>query len=154
MLAEIILTALAVILFFVGIAILSRNLPENRRVLLYWKRPCAGRAWRTAFPDAPKQDIRRFLHCFACDAFLFPKRIALHFRPEDRIMDVYRAIYPPTKWRLFVADSMELESFASCLEHDFGLSANAIATCSRDDVTLGEVFRLLQQAKAMQNEQE
>lgn len=140
MLATVVSVLVVILILVVVIMIISEKLAWNRRVIHYWKRPCAGRVWRMAFPDAPKQDIRNFLHCFACDAFMFPKRIALHFRPEDRILDIYRAIYPPKRW--FNVDHMELEFFASELENEFGLSANEIEAAWHEDVTLGEVFRL------------
>lgn len=139
-----VLPVLAVILILVAVLIISKDLPWNKSVSRYWERPCAGRVWRRTFPDAPTRDIRRFIHCFACHAFMFPERIALHFRPDDRIMDVYRAMYPLRSW--FSADSMEIEFFASYVKEDFGLSASDLETAWHENITLGDVFLLTRQA--------
>lgn len=96
-------------------------------------RPCAGREWRRHFPVASKADIREFLVLFE-DAFAVGRKHALKFRPDDRIMDVYRAVNPP-KWTM--ADQLELEIFGLSVEDRYGVSLPDIW---RDDLTLGDVF--------------
>src|SRR5262245_13878943 len=73
---------------FIGHAHRSRSLRP------YWQRACMGIRWRRRFPDAPKADIREFLRIFV-DAFAFNQRRRSRFAPDDRVMDVYRALNPP-----------------------------------------------------------
>ena len=95
-------------------------------------RACQGRGWRRAFPNAPKDRIRAFLQVFV-GAFAFRDSERLKFSPADRILDVYRAVYP-SRW---VPDSLELEAFASELENRFGVRLESFWS---DQLTLGEVF--------------
>jgi hypothetical protein len=99
----------------------------------YQARPCQGRAWRRAFPVAGKQHIRRFLQLFT-DAFGFPQSSVLRFRPDDPVMEVYRALYPRNGM-----DAMELEHWALSLQRHYALGAQAIW---RDNLTLGELFAM------------
>lgn len=94
------------------------------------RRPCAGSAWRKAFPDAPKAQIREFLGIF-CEAFDFPQKWRLHFTPQDRISDVYRTIY-----RFGGPDALECETLFLDLERHFHRS-DFTGTPNR---TLGEIF--------------
>src|SRR5688572_3372633 len=71
-------------------------------------RACQGRAWRRAFPGAPKSDIRGFLSLFV-EAFAFSDRERLKLAPGDEILGIYRAIYPAQRWGV---DNLELESLA------------------------------------------
>ncbi len=50
-----------------------------------------------------------------CDAFLFDKRHRFHFRPEDRITDIYKGTTGP------IADELQTERFAMRLEQAFGV---------------------------------
>jgi len=61
----------------------------------------------------------------------------LKFSPEDRILDVYRAVYPPRH----APDSLELETFACELEKRFGLR---LASLWSDQLTPGEVFTAIE----------
>jgi hypothetical protein len=114
--------ALAVAAFFVD------GMPGKIR-----ERKCQGAAWRRAFPEAPRQDIREFLSTFT-DAFAFRQSERLKFSPEDKIIDIYRAVYP-TRW---LPDALELETFAEDLEKRFGFRLESVWN---DQFTLGDVFR-------------
>ena len=114
---------------------------ENRRMRMFWTRACGGGQWRGHFPDASKSEIRGFLRLFG-RAFGFRNSRLLCFRPDDRVMDVYRTIYPP-QWTL--SDSMELESFAKSVCVRYGVD---LFRLWRDDITLGEVFALTRPGSA------
>jgi propanediol dehydratase small subunit len=99
----------------------------------YWRRPCAGIRWRRRFPETPNREIREFLDMFI-EAFGFQHRQRLCFRPEDRVMDVYHAIYPPG---CDIVDGMELESLCRSLRRRYGVD---VAESWREDITLGELY--------------
>jgi hypothetical protein len=101
----------------------------------YWTRACTGAEWKRRFPLVPKDDIREFLKAFV-DAFAFSRTRGLRFMPDDRVMDVYRTLYPP-KWTL--ADSMELESLALRFQKHYGID---LVPLWRNDLTLGDLFAL------------
>jgi len=117
-----VVVGLAISAFFVD------GLPAKIR-----ERKCQGAAWRRAFPEAPKQAIREFLSVFV-DAFAFRKSERLKFRPEDKIIDIYRSVYP----KRLIPDALELETFAEDLERRFGFRLVSVWS---DQLTLGEVFR-------------
>ncbi len=124
--------ASCVLALVVGVVAISAffvdGLPASIR-----ERRCQGAAWRRAFPDAPKQAIREFLSVFV-DAFSFRTSDRLKFCPEDKIIDVYRSVYPK-RW---LPDELELETFAKDLEKRFGFRLESI-WC--DQLTLEDVFR-------------
>ncbi len=96
-----------------------------------------GIRWRRRFPNVPKTHIREFLNTFV-DAFAFSQRRRCHFSPDDRVIDVYRALYPPGT----LADNLELETLALKLEKQYGIDFHALW---REDITLGELY---EQARA------
>jgi propanediol dehydratase small subunit len=98
----------------------------------YRTRACQGRAWKRAFPDASKEQVREFLETFA-ESFAFRSSQRLQFAPEDCIMAVYRAIYP----RSGGADGLELETLALKAERSYGLR---LADVWSDRLTFGELF--------------
>ena len=102
----------------------------------YLDRACMGKQWRSRFPSATKQDIRKFLNIFTVDAFAFRSKHRLKFSPDDKVMDVYTTIYPP-KWT--IADCMELETFVLRLEKEYGFDLSKTWT---PDLTLGDVFEM------------
>ena len=67
-------------------------------------RACAGFRWRRRYPQASKSEIREFLDLFV-QAFGFRRRRRLYFVPNDRVMDIYRTLYPVRG----MPDGMELE---------------------------------------------
>src|SRR5689334_1156832 len=88
----------------------------RRRLAHYYSRRCAGRAWRKRFPSATKEEIRDFLRLFVA-AFLLEKKRALSFSPDDKVMDVYRTIYPSP----IMADALETVTFARECQRNFGV---------------------------------
>ena len=108
----------------------------RKKLRSYWDRACTGTLWRRQFPEAQKSDIREFLAIFV-DAFMFTRSRRLCFSPDDKVMDVYRALYPEN----FMADSMELETFCKALKNRYGVD---FFTQWRRDITLGEVFEQVQ----------
>jgi propanediol dehydratase small subunit len=104
-----------------------------RTIKTYWERSCTGRAWKRAFPRASKGEIRIFLYLFV-DAFAFPRTRALQFAPTDRVLSVYRALYPIKGW----PDALELETFALRVEKTYGVDLRSIW---REDLTMGEIFK-------------
>ena len=98
----------------------------------YWDRACMGMRWRRCFPDAPKTEIREFLSILV-DAFGFRHSRRCCFAPDDKLMDIYRAVYPQGS----LSDSMELESFAYALDNRYGIDLFA---SWQDGITLGEIY--------------
>jgi len=125
-----ILLALSV---FLG-TVASVTVQRKRRQALrrFWERACTGIQWRRRFPDSTASQIREFLDIFA-DAFAFRQRRRSCFSPDDKVMDVYRAVYPDR----FMADGLELESLAVGLRQKYGMD---LTRFWRDDITLGELF--------------
>ena len=118
--------------FLIG---LPASIKSRRKLRVYWDRACAGREWKRAFPEATKKDIRQYLRLFA-DAFAFRYSRRLCFRPSDKLMEVYQALYPIKGW----PDSMELETFALKVEETYHLDLGKIWT---PEMTLGEMFRMI-----------
>lgn len=67
-------------------------------------------------------------------AFVLAGKERMRFSPDDRVMDVYRALYPPED---FLADSLELEMLAARLEKRYGINLKALW---RESITLGDLF--------------
>lgn len=120
---------IAVIAF---ILIVPVGIFRRRALQRYWDRHCMGLRWRRRFPDAAKSELREFLTIFV-DAFCFDHKRRTCFSPDDRVMDVYRADYPPGSF----SDSMELETLGLSLEKRYGIDFNAVW---HDDITLGELY--------------
>ena len=108
---------------------------ESRRVkrlMPYLARGCMGRGWRRRFPAATKEEIREFLAIFI-DSFGFPSGHKLKFEPDDRLMDIHRALNPSPN----APDGEEVENFIIRLEEEYGID---ISTQWDKDVALGDVF--------------
>jgi hypothetical protein len=91
-----------------------------------------GIRWRRRFPGSPKSDIREFLELF-CDAFGFSRASRRHFSPDDRVVEVYRALYPDR----FMADALELETLESRLWQRYGVEMRGFW---REDITFADVY--------------
>jgi len=100
----------------------------------YAQRPCTGARWRRRFPSADKAEIREFLSLFL-DAFSFRERFRLHFDPDDRIMDVYRALYPSRL--LPMGDGGEIEQLVGDFQERYGLD---MEECFSAELSLGKLF--------------
>ncbi len=105
----------------------------------YGKRVCQGRDWRRAFPTVPKADIREFLALFV-EAFAFSEKEKLKLNPNDRILAIYRTLYP-SRW---MPDAMEVETLAAAIERKYGFSFNSVWS---EDLTLSDLFRKTQEAR-------
>jgi propanediol dehydratase small subunit len=102
-------------------------------------RPCQGRAWRNTFPTASRKDIRDFLSVFV-SSFSFRDSERLHFRPDDEVLGIYRAVNP-TRW---LPDAQELDALARALRERYGLRLD---DNWHDGLTLGGLFQRVQQAR-------
>ena len=98
----------------------------------YRSRHCEGRGWREAFPAASKREIRSFLLLFV-SAFAFKDVDKLKFGPNDKVWEIYRALYP-SRW---IPDALELETLANDLRKLHGLELHSIWS---EELTLGELF--------------
>ena len=91
-----------------------------------------GIRWRRCFPDSPKTEIREFLGTVV-DAFGFRQSRRCCFSPDDKVMDIYRALNPSVG----LPDDMELETLAERLEEPYGV--DLFKSC-REDITLGDLY--------------
>jgi len=128
------LVMLGVILTIILVAMIPQWKESRRRFAQFWSRQCTGREWKRHFPNVPKTDIRRFLTLFT-DSFGFGDDKRLKFRPTDTIMEIYQARYPQEGW----PDSLEIETFAICVEETFGCTVTEDWKFS--ELTLGELFQ-------------
>ena len=90
--------------------------------------------WRRRFPSASKQEIRAFLDVFV-DGFAFPRKRRLCFSPDDKVIEIYRTLYPSVGG----VDALEMETFAKLLEDKYRLD---IEHLPERDYTLGDLFAL------------
>jgi propanediol dehydratase small subunit len=121
------------IVFFAAVIFVLADMNTRRIMSRFIERGCAGLRWRRRFPDASKTEIRDFLDIFI-ESFGFKQRWRLCFRPEDRVMDVYRTLYPPGR---SLADGMELESLVQDLQKRYRVD---ILGSWREDITLADLF--------------
>ena len=107
---------------------------RRRRAFLqgFWNRACSGIRWKRRFPECPGAQIREFLSIFV-DAFAFQQKRRLCFSPDDKVMEIYRGLYPDRH----DPDCMELETLVARLRKRYGVDA---ASFWREDITLGELF--------------
>ena len=106
---------------------------RRERLQRYWQRVCTSFRWHRQFSKAPISEIREFLDLFV-DAFAFGRKRRCSFSPDDRIMEIYRTIYPTNDRG---ADSMELEFLCKMVEKRYGVD---LAASWRQDITLGEIY--------------
>ena len=99
---------------------------------VYRLRSCMGKKWISTFPDSSKSEIREYLQIFI-DAFAFSNKDKLQFEPNDKILDVYKELYP-SRWS---ADALELETFAEDIEAKYNFNLNKFWY---EELTLGELF--------------
>lgn len=109
---------------------------RKRRKMLqrFWKRSCTGVLWRRRFPSVQKQAIREFLDAFV-DSFGFNAQKKLKFTPDDKIVDIYNALYPYKG----LPDALEIAMLAINLEKRYGFDG---AKVENNDITLGQLFAL------------
>jgi len=109
------------------------DIPKKYRV-----RKCTGRNWKEKFPDSSKDEIRKFLGVFT-DAFAFSGKQKLKFEPEDRILDIYKTLYP----REWMADALEVETLAEAVEAEYGIKFEGLWS---EGLTLGALFMAVKNA--------
>jgi len=124
---------IVVILVVVAWGAYTGDIPKKYRV-----RKCTGKNWKVKFPNSSKVDIRKFLLIFT-DAFAFSDRQKLKFEPDDRVIDIYKALYP----REWMADSLEVETLADSIEAEYGVEFKGLWS---EDLTLGSLFLAVQNA--------
>ncbi|WP_394191362.1 hypothetical protein [Pseudoalteromonas atlantica] len=115
------------ILFLVAWTAYTGGVPKK-----YLMRKCTGKNWKEKFPDSSKDEIRKFLRIFT-DAFAFSGKKKLKFEPEDRVLDIYKALYP----REWMADALEVETLAETIEAEYGINFEGLWS---EDLTLGALF--------------
>jgi propanediol dehydratase small subunit len=118
---------------FIFITVFFRS--RGHALQKYWDRPCMGIRWRRRFPNSPKEEIREFLNIFV-DAFAYDRKRRTCFSPDDRVIDIYRANYPPGSFW----DNMDLEAFSLGVEERFDVDFLSIW---REGITLGELYDLV-----------
>ncbi|MGC3989258.1 MAG: hypothetical protein QM796_06195 [Chthoniobacteraceae bacterium] len=126
-----VITVLGLGLFAGALTFLKRT----QRFDSFRSRSCQGRLWRRRFATASKDDLRAFLQVFV-KAFAINPRLRLHFHPDDRVLDIYRALNPPDWSR---ADAMELELYELNFHKAYGIR---LGTVWHEKMTLGELFQL------------
>jgi propanediol dehydratase small subunit len=129
------ITILLVIVLAVMAAAIPNERESKRRLQRYWDRVCTGAKWRRRFPNIPKEEIRRFLEAFI-DGFAFKSNQRLKFAPDDKVMDIYRALYPTKDW----PDALELETFANNLHRTYGFDLSQVHD---ENATLGQIFEMI-----------
>jgi hypothetical protein len=112
------------------------SIASRRSFAGYVARSCTGRAWINEFPTAGKDEIRQFLGTVK-SAFGVRRKHLLKLRPDDAVMDIYRALYPP-KWH--PGDACDFMEWEIELQERYGLSIEKIW---RDEITLGEIFKAI-----------
>ncbi len=122
---EWIITSVVFVALLFGILI-SNPIPKK-----YRGRECTGRRWKKAFPEIPKEEIRKFLLIFV-ESFGFPSESKLKFEPNDKLIDIYRAIYPLTG-----IDALEFESLSMGIEVAYNVKLEDIW---HENISLGEMF--------------
>jgi propanediol dehydratase small subunit len=120
------------ILFFATLLYVLLSINTRRILSRFLERACTGPKWRRRFPEASKSEIREFLDIFT-EAFGFKQSWRLCFTPDDRVMDIYRTLYPGR----IVPDHLELESLVMDLQKKYRVD---ILASWREDITLADLF--------------
>ena len=134
------LAFLLLLVFFVVWSFFADNLPKK-----YTHRICSGRKWRQCFPKIKKEEIRRFLQIFI-DSFLIKDKHRLKFKPDDKVMDIYRAIN-----KYSTADAMETETLVMSLESEYSVELPSYLLSEK--VTLGELFAFVTEKSGLTSEE-
>ena len=90
-------------------------------------------------PDASKQEIRDFLSLFV-KAFGFAETERLKLNPDDRVLAVYRTLYPIKGWP---PDCLELEVLAEAIETKHGVDLESVWS---ESLTLRGLFAFVRRA--------
>ncbi len=130
--ASMVAGSVPLLLLFVVAFVCSWDYEGDEAPAPYRFRTCEGLRWKRHFPQAPKDEIRRFLSIFV-NSFGFREKDRLKFGPDDRILDVYHAVYRPMP----SVDNMELEEFFCRVEDTYGIDSSQLWN---GHLTLGELF--------------
>lgn len=128
------LVVAAILAYFTWSIFMGDTLPKK-----YRQRNCMGKDWKVEFPDNSNSEIRSFLKFFT-DAFAFDENDRLKFEPRDKLLTIYRELYPH-KWQ---ADAMEFETLAEDMQKLRGINFEQLW---HDDLTLGELFLAFSETK-------
>ncbi|SET48606.1 hypothetical protein [Thalassotalea agarivorans] len=112
---------------------------EDTLPKIFRQRYCMGKHWKAEFSEHSASDIRSFL-IFFVDAFAFDRKDKLQFEPNDKLLVIYRELYPH-KWQ---ADAMEFETLADDLYQKFGIDFGSLWY---DDLTLGELYQAISEVQ-------
>jgi hypothetical protein len=99
-----------------GVAFVVNSVRERRRLLRFYGRGDLRGEWRARFPGVLEEEVGEFLRMFV-DAFALPRRGEFAFSPDDRLLAVYRALYP----RPGGGDQCEFEVFVISVRRRYGL---------------------------------
>jgi hypothetical protein len=127
------LLMLGAVLIIALIAVIPQWRESKRRLGAIWSRACTGREWRRQFPNASKEDIRKFLTLLT-ESFGFETAHRLKFKPSDTVIGIYQARYPQEGW----ADALEMETFAVRIEEAYGCTVTEEWKFS--ELTLAQIF--------------
>ena len=119
---------IAAILIIIVAAAFIDQIPK-----FYKLRNCQGIYWRRKYPNVSKKEIRNFLEIFV-SAFAFKNKHRCKFNPDDKVMDIYNAIYPS---KFLGGDAMELEELADACKKEYEVDLNEIWNV---DLTLGQIY--------------
>lgn len=108
-------------------ALFPMQLPKPFR-----ERSCQGKHWKDAFPNSSNDEIREFLIAFT-EAFAFSEKEKLKFRPDDTVLQIYRALYPKS----WMPDSLEIETLAKDVQAKYGVK---FASIWHEGLSLGDLF--------------
>ncbi len=105
----------------------------------YRGRKYTGKDWRREFPDEPKEKIRSFLECLV-DGMAISSKARLKFRPEDKVIDIYRSLY---RGKTPAGDNLECETFVMNLAAEFNVEEKIILDCWEEETTLGDLYQCI-----------
>ena len=134
---RIVITAFIVVAVCCAVAAFFTGRALKVRLGRYYSRPSAASAWHRCFPGAREDEIGEFLHLFV-DAFGLEAGKAFSFLPDDKLLAIYRTIYPE-RW---MADGLEMEMLAKQCARCYGID---IGKSIGEDSTLGDVFRAIRE---------
>ena len=128
------------------IAHVSVHTEDRKKLNRYWSRSSISVAhkWKKAFPEKANEDIREFLQIFV-DAFALSRKMLFKFEPDEKVLEVYKAIYSPSSR----CDAMELETL---FEHCAKRYNIKLESFWNDDTTLEEIFEIATKYSDSDNE--
>jgi hypothetical protein len=111
----------------------------------YHERASQEAEWRRRFTEEETKTAEVVLG-LVCDSFCFNPEERLKFGPDDRLLEIYRSCYPPSR-RWFRGDCMEVETLLLLLDEELGVPDSAW----REEITIGEVVTLAASKETWKN---